>query len=323
MNSPLVTIIMPVYNAGEFLRPAVKSIINQTYYNLEILIIDDGSTDDCLTTISDMNDDRIVIIRQQNGGRASALNHGLRIMKGEFWLIQDADDLSHPERVERQLQELLNNPNLAATYIGTELLINNKIIAPMFMPKDTLLSKLNIDKFKVPAHDATGLYKTSMVKNYVFDTSLRVGSGVDFVFRIGENFPINVIGECLYTHRVNTESITHKDPVYNVKKINEVIKKACERRGFESRKYELSYPRKTYFFKHRTIDTILPFTMESVIQQRQYRKWSGAFNTAFFCVKLHPLDFLYYKPLLYCLIPLILIKPYRNWKEKKYNNKLY
>lgn len=322
MINHLVTIVIPVYNAGNFLRSSVNSIINQTYRNLEIIIIDDGSTDNCISNISDIIDKRIKLIKQKNGGRASALNHGLKIMKGDFWMIQDADDISYPERIEHQLYTMQNNTELAAAYVGTDLLIKNKRIAPTFMHKDVLTCKTHIDNFTMPAHDATGMYRTSMVKNYLFDTELRVGSGVDYVFRIGEQFPISVIGECLYTHRVNTDSITHQDPAFNVKKINQVIKKACLRRGLDSKNHELPYTPKKKFFKHRTIDTILPYAMESVVQQRQYRTWLGAFNTALFCVRLHPLDYLYYKPSIYCFIPLSLIQRYRTLKEKHSNKKI-
>ena len=76
-NNPLVSVLIPVYNAGEYLRPALKSIIEQTYSNLEIIVIDDGSTDACIDTITDVKDSRIRIVSQENAGKSAALNYGL------------------------------------------------------------------------------------------------------------------------------------------------------------------------------------------------------------------------------------------------------
>src|SRR5688500_6881375 len=104
MNEPLVSILMPVYNAGEYLRPAVDSVLCQTHSNLEILIVDDGSTDGCSQQIAGLKDTRIRLFQRPHAGRPAALNHGLKQMSGEFFAIQDADDLSDPRRIERQVQ---------------------------------------------------------------------------------------------------------------------------------------------------------------------------------------------------------------------------
>ena len=113
--SPLVSVLIPTFNAGEYLRPALQSILSQTYSNLEIFIIDDGCTDGCIKTIKDIESNRMHILHQKNLGKASALNNALEIIKGDYWIIQDADDLSYPERVREQLVELINNQNLAAS----------------------------------------------------------------------------------------------------------------------------------------------------------------------------------------------------------------
>ena len=81
-DSELVTVVICVYNAGDFLRPAVESVLNQTYTHLEVLIVDDGSTDGCLSTIQDLHDPRIRILRQENRGKPSAMNYALSEMKG-------------------------------------------------------------------------------------------------------------------------------------------------------------------------------------------------------------------------------------------------
>ena len=108
--SALVTVVICVYNAGDFLRPAVESILNQTYPELEVLIVDDGSTDGCVSTIEDIRDSRIRILRQENEGKPAAMNYALSESRGEFYVVQDADDLSFPKRIERQLQCMRDHP---------------------------------------------------------------------------------------------------------------------------------------------------------------------------------------------------------------------
>ena len=122
-NEPLVTVLIPVFNAGPYLRSAVESVLAQTYQNLEVIVIDDGSTDGCIETIKHLQDARIKIVQQANAGKAAAVNRGLELAQGEFFLIQDADDLCYPLRVERQLKRLLAEPALAAVFVGNDIVM--------------------------------------------------------------------------------------------------------------------------------------------------------------------------------------------------------
>lgn len=108
-----ITVAMPIYNAGDFLRPAVLSIKSQTYTNWELLIIDDGSTDNALETISDLQDDRIKIISDgMNRGLAARLNEAIDMAEGEYFARMDQDDISYPERLRKQVEVLVEAPNI-------------------------------------------------------------------------------------------------------------------------------------------------------------------------------------------------------------------
>jgi glycosyltransferase involved in cell wall biosynthesis len=110
---PLVTVAMPVFNAGKYLRTAVLSIIKQTFTNWELLIIDDGSTDDALQSIEDINDVRILILRDgMNRGLADRLNEAIDLARGQYLARMDQDDVSYPERFEHQVKVLQNDPAL-------------------------------------------------------------------------------------------------------------------------------------------------------------------------------------------------------------------
>ena len=104
---------MPVFNAGEFLKPALLSIINQTYTNWELIIIDDGSTDGCLENLLELDDSRIRVFKDgKNKGIAPRLNEIIDLATGEYIARMDNDDISHPQRFELQLRVLQSQPEL-------------------------------------------------------------------------------------------------------------------------------------------------------------------------------------------------------------------
>lgn len=110
---PLVTVAMPVYNAGKYLRLAVLSIVKQTFADWEMLIIDDGSTDDAFDSISDIHDKRILILKDgANKGLAARLNEAIDLARGQYFARMDQDDVSFPERLERQVKALRSEAEL-------------------------------------------------------------------------------------------------------------------------------------------------------------------------------------------------------------------
>lgn len=116
--NPLITVAMPVYNAGQYLRLAVLSIVKQTFTNWELLIIDDGSTDDALSSIADIQDSRICILRDgANKGLAARLNEAIDLAKGQYFARMDQDDVSYPERFERQIKMLEIDSTLDLTAV--------------------------------------------------------------------------------------------------------------------------------------------------------------------------------------------------------------
>ena len=175
----LVSILIPVYNAGEYLRPSVQSILSQTYSNLEILIMDDGSTDGCMDTIANLKDSRIRIINQKNSGKAVALNRALEELSGKFYAIQDADDISYPRRIERQVECMLENPELTAVFTGYDIIVGRQRIAPTFSGKSINECRQGIEQFRMPAHDATPMFRVSLVRKFCYEPTFWIGQGFD------------------------------------------------------------------------------------------------------------------------------------------------
>ena len=120
MNEPLVSVIIPCYNAEKYVESAVRSIMNQTYKNLEILITDDCSTDKTLEILNRLaiEDSRIQIIKNDKNLKiVKSLNNMIKLAKGKYIARMDADDISMPERIEKQVDFLEANTEIA--FCGT------------------------------------------------------------------------------------------------------------------------------------------------------------------------------------------------------------
>lgn len=120
MKEPLVSIIMPAYNAERYISEAVKSVLSQTYENWELLITDDGSTDGTAKAVQEFKDKRIRYFYQENKGQSAARNTSLGHAQGEYIAFLDADDIFLPQKLERQVAFLESQPECDFSYSKIE-----------------------------------------------------------------------------------------------------------------------------------------------------------------------------------------------------------
>ena len=105
--NPLVTVLMPVYNGEKYLAEAIESVLNQTFADFELLIIDDCSSDNSVEIIQSYNDNRLkLIINEENIGQSKTLNKGIEFAKGKYIARLDQDDLSYKERLQIQIEKI-------------------------------------------------------------------------------------------------------------------------------------------------------------------------------------------------------------------------
>ena len=117
---------MPVYNAADYIHDAISSVLVQTFPSFELLIVNDGSTDDTEKVINSFHDDRIRLIRQEQKGVAAALNYGIMQARGEFIARFDADDICYPERLEIQYSFMRTHPEFIIIGSAVDYIDANK-----------------------------------------------------------------------------------------------------------------------------------------------------------------------------------------------------
>ena len=122
----MISVLLPVFNGEKYLKEAVDSVLNQTFKDYELLILDDGSTDSTKKIIDTYVDDRIVYQKLEHSGLPSTLNYGLRISKYDFIARMDADDICLPSRFEKQLEFLISHPSI--DLVGTNIIRFNELM---------------------------------------------------------------------------------------------------------------------------------------------------------------------------------------------------
>ena len=132
-SGPLVTVLMPAYNAGGYIAEAVESILSQGIDDMELLVVDDGSTDAGMAELAAVDDRRIRVVSQQNSGLVAALNRGLEHARGRYVARMDADDICAPGRLRAQLEWFEENPDGIAC--GTDYEMFGAMTGRVRMPR--------------------------------------------------------------------------------------------------------------------------------------------------------------------------------------------
>jgi glycosyltransferase involved in cell wall biosynthesis len=108
-----VSVLMPAYNCEAYIKEAIESIINQTFHDFELIVVDDGSTDGTLNVIKSFTDNRVVCVKNSHRGIVTALNTGLRIARGKYIARMDADDISYSNRLQKQYDWMESHPDVS------------------------------------------------------------------------------------------------------------------------------------------------------------------------------------------------------------------
>src|ERR1035438_3997655 len=135
MTAPLVSIVIPAYNYSGYLREAIESVLAQTYRNIELIVIDDGSTDDTRRVLEGYGD-RFYWESQENMGQSRTLNKGWGMAKGEILAYLSADDALMPHAVAKSVECLQQNPDAVLSYCNTNFIdLRSRVIRGVTAPE--------------------------------------------------------------------------------------------------------------------------------------------------------------------------------------------
>lgn len=216
-NLPIVTVLMPCYNAMPFLTEALDSIIHQTYSNLEILCINDGSTDNTGDVLDKyaQQDSRIrVIHNDENIKLIRSLNKGIELARGAYIARMDADDVSELDRIETQYNFLQQNPTIdivstALTMISEEGEVIGEVITRQTLPLSCLFSSF----FYVPFHHGPMMSKASVLKENYFLNDPHVLHTEDYELfsrMVAIGVKVQNIRDKAYRVRINSQSVSRQ-----------------------------------------------------------------------------------------------------------------
>ncbi len=200
---------MPVYNGSKYLKPAIESVLTQTYPDFEFLIIDDESTDHSAEIVKSFSDHRIIYIRnEKNMGVALTLNKGIMLAKGEYIARMDADDICLPERFEKQVTFLDHHPDVAVIDCAMEH-IDEKGIS--LNKLNSIVKNYSEIKRVLPRRNCLGhssvMYRRKVIERYLYRQV--VYEDLDLWYRlINTNHIIERLEEPLLLYRIHQTSIT-------------------------------------------------------------------------------------------------------------------
>lgn len=224
----MISVIVPIYNKEKYLKSCINSIINQTYKDLEILLIDDGSTDDSFQICKNYQqlDQRIRVISKENGGVSSARNLGLENCKGSYFAFIDPDDYVNENYFFKLLNCIKeNDADIAYCYaIDSDEKSGETVTASTNSGKCLQLSKENYDWCSPDAHKVAwgALYRKDKLKEIRFDEDLTIAEDTLYFARcIQAGCKIVCLDEALYHYVNHAESLTNK--AYSGKNKTELI----------------------------------------------------------------------------------------------------
>jgi glycosyltransferase involved in cell wall biosynthesis len=182
MGNALVSIITPVYNAEKYIKDAIESVLQQSYKNWELIVVNDGSTDNSKSIIKSNHDERIKYYEQENKGSAAARNIGLDQMKGDYFCFLDADDVLTKDSISSRIN-LFNSSGNLDFVDGTVLKYNETLSQVLY--KWVPVSKGNPFQDLISLNGKNFLGLTWMIKrksNFVYEMNERISHGEDLLF---------------------------------------------------------------------------------------------------------------------------------------------
>jgi len=205
MNTPLVSVVIPTYNRAYCLGYAIDSVLNQTYKNYEIIVVDDGSTDETKNIVEQYGD-KVTYLSQQNAGVSAARNKGIKYSNGEWVAFLDSDDEWMPEKLTKQLNHINNNPCIGMHVTNATVSMRGESVSGFSISKnrnlalsgDVVVAKPMLLVMDVGFFTPSYLVKRDFLHDVgLFDEQMSLYEDRDLFLRLSSKYSLGVINEQL------------------------------------------------------------------------------------------------------------------------------
>ena len=269
---------MPVYNSELFIKEAIDSILNQTFTDFELIIIDDASTDASVEIIQSYTDTRIqLVVKPQNSGYTKSLNYGLTIAKGEYIARMDSDDISLPTRFEKQVAFL--NENLDIVVCGTQYnVMNSTKLSNHPTEHDAIKVKL-LDGCYI-AHPTVMMNRKFLLNNNLsYNVNAEPAEDYDLWSRIVFLAKVANLNETLLLYRISNHQVSTKRMVEQLQSALQVKLNMLKRLNpsltatyFTSKTDDITL--KIFFLNlHLSRDLLFQNSIQNVFQANDFKNW--------------------------------------------------
>lgn len=201
----MISVIIPVYNREKTVKKAIDSVLAQTWKDMEIIVIDDGSTDKSAEVIKSIKDARIKYIYQKNAGACAARNHGLDLATGDIIAFHDSDDVWHKDKLEKQLNKLNESgADIVFCKLNEFKEDGKKVLLPMTINEGMLnpvVTVMGIGTQTLVAH-------RRVFENLRFDPDFPRFQELELLYRASKEFSIYCLGEGLVDYYIGGDSIS-------------------------------------------------------------------------------------------------------------------
>lgn len=242
MENNLISVIIPAYNASRFIKETIDSVLQQSYSEFELIIVNDGSTDDTLQLVKEMqtNDARIKLFDKENEGVCKARNDGYKISKGEFILFLDADDVLDQSMFDKCISIFQTSESIKAIYTKGQIIDQNSKQQEIFLEAKTIVNEIDMLEWKegfMPTPSCT-LLKRSVVDNIgLWDPAFSTAADQDFFIRVSNFCSIMAIDEVLFYYRVHPNNM-HQNISLMEKDHIGVFRKAEKNKLFKTKSFK-------------------------------------------------------------------------------------
>ncbi len=223
---PLVSVVIPAYNSENTVLETIQSVLQQTLTDLELIVINDGSTDSTLAALEPVKDPRLKVFSYQNGGLATARNRGIERASGQFVTFIDADDLWTPDKLEKQVAALQANSSAGVAYSWTKAMDHSgqrfyEGCAESYA--GNVYAQLLRCNF-ITSGSNVMITREAIAASGIFDSTLRYCEDWDYYLRIARSWPFVCVPHYQILYRQTAGSLST-----NVPKMEEAYGRVCDR----------------------------------------------------------------------------------------------